>query len=322
MPNIYYGAHSVPLLANESVLEALLRSGLKIPNSCRAGACQSCMLRATQPPPPSAQLGLKESQRLQNLFFACLYRPQEDVTIDADATPKEQPARLLARHPLCSSVVRLRIQTPAMPYFAGQFIQLRREDGLTRSYSLASLPTEDSLELHVRVIPNGQMSQWLANELTPDEPLYLRGPSGDCFYTSGKPEQPLLLLATGTGLAPLYGILRDALQAGHSGPIHLVHGATSRAGLYLEDELSQLAATHQNLSYERCILHGESEPGVSVGDLRALVKTRFPALRGFRVFICGDPALTLALKKWAFLAGASMKEILADAFVMSPPPAA
>lgn len=319
MPKIQFGARQIELLEGETVLEALLRSDLKIPNSCRAGACQSCMLRSTSAPPAAAQQGLKESQRLQNFFFACLCRPQEDLTIDLDATPKEQEAALLERSFLCPSVARLRLATPKdFPYYPGQFLQLRRDDGLTRSYSIASLPEEGALELHVRVLPKGQMSRWLAYELQPKDKLYLRGPSGDCFYTPGKPEQPLLLLGTGTGLAPLYGLLRAALAQGHQGPIRLLHGAVSSEGLYLQEELSALAKQHPNLTYERCVLQGEPPEGVLSGDIRQLAKQKTPSLKGWRVFVCGDPELVNALKKWAFLAGASLKEIFADPFITAP----
>ena len=319
MPKLQYGERLLEVHPGESVLEALLRSEIAVPHSCRAGACQSCVLRSTSAPPAAAQLGLKETLRLQNYFFACLYRPSEDLTIDTDSTPKEQEVQITERVALGPRVIGLKLKpSEGLSYRAGQFIQLRREDGLTRSYSLASLPEDGSLALHIRLVPNGRMSQWLASEAS--GPLYLRGPSGDCFYTAGKPEQPLLLLGTGTGLAPLYGILRDALQSGHHGPIQLFHGAVNEADLYLQDELQALAREHPNFSYERCVLQGEPSQRILRGDLRAIVKERFKSLRGWRAFICGDPELVNALKKWAFLAGAPMKEIFADAFVMSPVP--
>ena len=88
------------------------------------------------------------------------------------------------------------------------------QDGLARSYSIASLLTDDSLELHVRVLPEGRMSQWLASTARVGHADGDPGPSGDCFYTAGREDQPLLLAGTGTGLAPLFGIARDALRQG------------------------------------------------------------------------------------------------------------
>jgi CDP-4-dehydro-6-deoxyglucose reductase, E3 len=321
MPKLQYGERIIVMHPKESVLEALLRSEIKVPHSCRAGSCQACVLRSNGAPPAASQLGLREGQRQQNYFFACLCRPEEDLSIDLEANHKEQEVTIQERVLLGPRVLGLKLKTSEhFPYHAGQFIQLRREDGLTRSYSLASLPEDEALALHIRLIPDGQMSQWLAKEALSIEPLYLRGPCGDCFYTAGKPEQPLLLLGTGTGLAPLYGILRDALRAGHYGPIQLIHGAMNQEDLYLQEPLQHLVQTYSNFSYEPCALRGEPTQGLYVGDLRQLVKERFKSLRGWRAFICGDPELVNALKKWAFLAGASMKEIFADAFVMSPAP--
>lgn len=130
---------------------------------------------------------------------------------------------------------------PSFAYEPGQFLTLLRGDGLARSYSIASQPDDEHLELHVRLVPGGAMSGWLASPEALGAALQVRGPSGSCFYVKGRPEQPLLLAGTGTGLAPLWAIARAALAAGHTGPIRLFHGARSAAGLYFIDELSDLA---------------------------------------------------------------------------------
>ena len=134
------------------------------------------------------------------------------------------------------------------------------------------------------------------------------GPSGECFYVPGRSEQPLLLVGTGTGLAPLYGILRDALAHGHTGPIHLYHGAVREAGLYLRDELARLAAENPNVHYNPTTLDAD-------GPVDQLVLARHKQLTGFRAFLCGDPAIVQGLRKKLFLGGMDLKEIYADAFL-------
>jgi CDP-4-dehydro-6-deoxyglucose reductase, E3 len=159
MPKLQYGDRSITIHPGESVLEALLRSEINVPHSCRVGACQSCVLRSVEVPPAASQLGLKESQHQQNFFFACLCRPAEDLSIDLDANPKEQEVTIIEREQLGPMVIGLKLRThESFSYRAGQFIQLRREDGLTRSYSLASLPEEEILALHIRLVPHGQKS--------------------------------------------------------------------------------------------------------------------------------------------------------------------
>lgn len=198
----------------------------------------------------------------------------------------------------------------AFDYRPGQYLTLLRDDGLARSYSLASLPRERSLELHVRVLEGGRMSQWLAREANIGTSMSLMGPSGDCFYVPGREEQPMLLAGTGTGLAPLYGIVRDALAAGHQGPIHLVHGVASRAGLYLRPELAELMAGHANVTCTASVLAED-------GPMEKAVLASHPSLKGWRAYVCGDPAIVQRMRKTLFLAGAALNDIHADAFLPS-----
>jgi ferredoxin-NADP reductase len=134
------------------------------------------------------------------------------------------------------------------------------------------------------------------------------GPSGDCFYTSGKPEQPLLLAGTGTGLAPLYGIVRDAIDQGHTGPIHLFHGALNENGLYHRDELTALAKQHANFRYTPSVFETD-------GPLDKAILGQYPKPAGMRAFLCGDPTLVAMMKRKLFLAGMALGDIHADAFL-------
>ena len=310
MPTVRYGDVASELQDQESALDALLRSGASVSYSCKAGSCGSCMLRAMEGVVPAqAQVGLKDSWKARGYFLACVCHPEGDLTVtgvDADA---QVPARITAMEPLSADVVRVRVRCDAQFEFrAGQYVTLVREDGLARSYSVASLPSEGDLELHIRLLPNGQMSEWLRSGARVGNGVRILGPSGDCFYVPGHPDQPLLLIGTGTGLAPLYGILRDALQQGHTGPIHLFHGALRAEGLYLRDELAQLAEAHANFEYVPSLFDAD-------GPIDQVVLRRFPKLSGHRAFLCGDPAIVQSLKKKLFLQGMDLRDIHADAFL-------
>jgi NAD(P)H-flavin reductase len=161
------------------------------------------------------------------------------------------------------------------------------------------------------------MSGWLFTEARAGDAVTIRGPAGDCFYTAGKPDQPLLLAGTGTGLAPLLGIGRDALLQGHRGPIFLYHGALNPGGLYGSDVMHALTATHPHLQYRPVVLEGEAGNGVVVGALDKVVLAAHPKLTGWRGFVCGDPGIVQLLKKKLFLAGMASRDISADAFVES-----
>jgi NAD(P)H-flavin reductase/ferredoxin len=322
MPRVICEGRAVTVRPGQRVLDALLEAGLTVPSSCRAGACQSCLVKATGgTPPAAAQVGLKDTLRAQGYFLSCQAELREDLSITLDAARElSVPARIAEVAPLSHDVLRVLVHPDgALPARAGQFVTLVREDGLARAYSIANLPEAGSpLELHVRVHPRGRMSGWLASADALGAEVQLRGPAGACFYTPGSPAQPMLLAGTGTGLAPLWGIARDALAAGHTGPIQLWHGARVPGGFYLVDEIAALCQRHPQLSFQRCVLDGPPAPGVETGRLDEVLLAR-ARVAGWRVFLCGDPELVLGLKRRLFLAGAALRDIHADAFVTAPP---
>ena len=315
---VRFGGHTCEIRNQESVLDALLREGVAVSYACKAGACGSCLMRALEGPVPSrAQIGLKESLKARGYLLACMCQPTADLSLELPGAEARLTAGIVSLAWLSADVLRVRLACDApFNYRAGQYVTLRRSDGLARSYSIASLPTEHELELHVRRIATGRMSGWLATEAAPGGRVELFGPSGDCFYVAGRDEQPLLLVGTGTGLAPLYGIVRDALSSGHRGPIHLFHGAVRPAGLYLQADLARLASKSRNFVYTPTVIE-EAQPGMVAGQIDQVVLSQYPKLNGWRGFVCGDTTLVQMLKKKLFLAGMAFGEIHGDAFLPS-----
>ncbi|QJD31212.1 2Fe-2S iron-sulfur cluster-binding protein [Methylococcus geothermalis] len=324
MTNLKYGKDTYLLGKDQSVLDCLVEHGAPVPFSCRSGVCQTCLMRAVRgTPPASSQQGLKDSLKLQNYFLACVCRPTEDIeaVLPHDAQ-NSVPATVKALKPLNGEIMHVALEChEPLEYRPGQFINLFRDPTLGRSYSLASVPQHDEhLHLHVRRLPDGKVSGWIHEELRPGQTVDLRGPSGDCFYVPGRPEQEIVLIGTGSGLAPLYGILRDALNRGHRGPIRLFHGSRSRAGLYLIDELRTLARDHTNFDYVPCVSGEEPSTGLAGGRAHEVAFREVPDFKDKRLFLCGHPAMVSAAKKRAFLAGASMKDIYADPFNVNAAP--
>ena len=321
MPTLQYDGRSFVCADGESVLDTLLRNGVTVSHSCKAGSCGSCVMRATDGIVPArAQSGMKDSWKTQGYFLACVCRPEGDLRLAGVGEDVKLGAAITCLNLLSPDVmqVRLRCDDP-ISFRAGQYVTLIRENGLSRSYSIASLPEDGDLELHVRRIAGGRMSGWLHGEAKIGDRVSVLGPSGECFYVPGREDQPLVLAGTGTGLAPLYGILRDALRHGHHGPVHLFHGALHRGGLYLVEELRRLVAQHPHVEYTPAVLNGDSAEDVAVGSIDHVVLKRLPKLSGWRGFVCGDPALVQNLKKKLFLAGIASRDIYADAFVPAAP---
>lgn len=312
---LIYKDRPVDLSPGETVLEALQRAGIDAPSSCRAGNCQTCLHRAIEgAPPPESQNGLTPAQKALGFFLPCVCKPTEPLTV---VPPDDAGARLEATvrgiEPLSHDVVRLRIETTPFPYRPGQFIELIADNQLRRHYSLASHPEEDPfLEMHIRIHPNGRMSRRLTVDMKPGHKLHVAGPRGTCFYEGVDRDQPLALIGAGTGLAPLYGVLRDALRQGHRGPIRLYHGARDARGLYLTDELRALAEARDNVEYIAAHLDPDAPHG---GDIAAIaLAEEAPRLAQTAYFLCGGEALVQRLKRSLFMGGASMKAIRSDVF--------
>jgi NAD(P)H-flavin reductase/ferredoxin len=308
--------------AGETVLECLERNGVKAPSSCRSGICQSCMMRARSGSPgAAAQQGLRDTLRAQNFFLACMCRPEGDLAVEwPDAAGLRARGRLIHKEYLSDRIMRVRYAMESqVEYRAGQFMNLVGPRGDVRSYSLASVPgVDDFVEFQILLVPQGKISTWIRDEAQVGDPAEMLGPHGSCFYVEGRPEQRLVLAGTGTGLAPLYGVVRDALSKGHTGPIHLYHGAVHAGALYLMDELRALALRYSNFQYRPCVLDGaRAAEGTRVGNLQEVVLREEAPLKGARVFLCGDPVLVKGLQKACFKAGAGLKDILADAFLPS-----
>ncbi len=325
MPLIRYQDRQITVDPGRSVLEALLGAGVAVTHSCRSGVCQACMMRCRSGTPPQAsQSGLKQTLKQRGFFLPCVCYPTQDLEVlDADGADIQTSATIRAIEQLSHDVVRVLLEPQdRFDYHPGQYLNLIRSDGLTRAYSIASLPHSGShIELHVRRLPQGQMSQWLAEAANPGERVSIRGPAGECIYVPGEPQQPMALIGTGTGLAPLYGIVRQALRSGHTGPIRLFHGALHEAGLYLVDRLLALTTEHPNFTYTRCLIDGTPSPGVLIGPLPQVIKAALPDMTGHRIYLCGDPSLVRQLRKQAFLCGASMRQIHSDAFLTAAQPA-
>ena len=317
MPKVIYGGQSYEC-GDQSVLDCLTAQGVHIPSSCHSGLCQTCTMRAVSGNvPEKAKAILTDALAAQNYFLACVCYPQEDIEVVLpDAAMGKLEAQVTSVEYLNADILGIRIK-PSQPfeYKAGQFINFFTDEYTARCYSLASVPAlEDELFLNVRKVPNGLVSGWIFENIKAGDTVTITEASGDCFYVPGNPEQNILLIGTGSGLAPLYGIIRDALLNGHKGKISLYHGSCNIEGFYLVEELHKLAQTHSNFTYIPCVSEGEAPQGYALGMVLDVALNENPDLSGWRVFLCGHPEMVKSAQQQTFFAGASMREIFADPF--------
>ncbi len=302
----------------ESVLDALLRQGAKLDYSCRAGGCHGCLMQVVKGVPSQhSQTGLDDAARAQGYFLPCICIPEDDMEIAKPGQVLSKIQTNVVEHQMLNpEVLRLRLRRPeGYEYYPGQFLNLYNPEGIGRAYSIASLREEPFLELHVRHVPNGKVSGWANTRLKSGDPVTISGPSGECFYVPGHPDQPMLMIGTGTGLAPLYGILRDALAQGHRGEIHIYHGSSVIEGLYMIEEMRALEERVPNLFYYPCVGQESVPKGIFAGRENQKALADHGNLAGWRVYLCGHEEMVTVTKKSSFLAGASLDDIYSDPFV-------
>ncbi|MGH1485009.1 MAG: 2Fe-2S iron-sulfur cluster-binding protein [Cellvibrionaceae bacterium] len=317
MPNITYNDTAISIEEPETILEGLEREGFKIPFSCRAGLCHSCMMQAEEQPPVTAQQGLSDNQKAQNFFLACSCIPKVDMQINLIGDTNRIQGKVVDKKLLNNDVLGLFIQIDCR-WFPGQYLNVWFDDTQGRSYSIASLCDDNKIiELHIKRHDQGLVSRWLHDEVMVDQSITLSKPTGNCFYTDEHQGKPILMAATGTGLAPLYGVLAEALSRQHSSPVYLYAAAGEPQGLYYVDELKTIAENNNNVHYipiaRRAVTDADD---IVQGDVVDLVQESHQDLNGWKVFLCGSPDMIKKLQRHCFFKGAAVTDILVDAFII------
>lgn len=309
MPELHAGDRHWSVLPASNLLDALNHAGVAVPYSCRAGSCHACLVRCLKGEPADAlPQALDASKRAQGWRLACQCQVVEDLTVEVfNPLLDGLPATVGGCEWLSPTVLRLRL-LPDRPlrYRAGQHLVLWAGNDVARPYSLASLPEEDRfLEFHLDCRQPGAFSD-AARQLQAGDPIRLgelRG--GALHYDPDWQHRPLWLLAAGTGLGPLWGLLREALRQEHQGPIHLLHFAHDASEHYLAGPLAELALAHPQLEVQ---LVTEAQAPTALAGLRV-------ASRQTMALLCGGPSSVEQFAKRLYMAGLPRNQLLADVFI-------
>jgi len=320
---------SFPCRPEESVLEAAQRAGLDIPYSCRRGVCITCQGKVLAG--SVAEGGSVRSAATGEPFEAlfCSARPRSDLTVSprrvsrlpAAGQPREVAARVFRKQRIAPGVVHLHLRFPIgtrVAFRAGQYMELLLPDGARRSYSMANSPGEsDGVRMHVRVHPGGAFSDILLGRLEAGDALRLTMPYGD-VRLDGHDPRPLLLLATGTGFAPVASIVEEALRRRWSRPIALYRGGRRPEDLYLPELPARWAKRLRGFRYEPVLSRPDASwPGRS-GRVQAAAAADRPDMSGVQVYASGSPAMVAASREaFTKLHGLPEGDFFADAFLPS-----
>lgn len=321
--------------SGETILEAALQQNVGLPYGCRNGACGACkaQVQTGEVDHGAAQAhALTDDEKSQGKTLLCCAKAKSDLVVackeiggGTDFPAKTFPSRVEEITRLAPDVIRLKLRLPSnerLQFHAGQYIDILLKDGQRRSFSMANAPHDDAfIELHIRHVPGGQFTEHVFTTLKARDILRLNGPHGS-FYVREESSAPMILLAGGTGFAPIKAIVEHALHTGNERPIRLYWGARAAIDLYLPELGAQWAARHPNLRYVP-VLSSPAADDVWTGR-RGLVHEAVLAehadLSGFQVYACGSSAMIEAAKS-AFCAQRGLPDdaFFADAFTFAPP---
>ena len=315
--SILFRGQAYQSIANETILETLLRHKVDVPYDCKQMSCLSCMMRSLNGTPPAqSQQVLKENQQLQNLFLACGCIPHRDMEValveDTDNTIQVE-AEVVAINWLNSFVLELSLQC-AQPFhfYGGQSVLLLNHHQIAALFSIASPSSASSsgrFEIHVQRSSDAPLSHWLCNKLEIGDKLIVSGVNGELFYTPGKARQPLLLSVCNSNLAAMIGLVQDIFEHDHSGPVLLFHGVPNIESLYYSEELTEISEYYPNFKYIPCIEQSPVPPEYHHGSILQIMKNRVTDLSGWKIFLCGDNEQVRQLQRHTYLNGAGIKDI-------------
>ncbi|CAB3788544.1 Naphthalene 1,2-dioxygenase/salicylate 5-hydroxylase systems, ferredoxin--NAD(P)(+), reductase component [Paraburkholderia caffeinitolerans] len=309
------------LEAGANLLDALLAREVPVSYSCMAGQCATCRCTVvagtvrTQSGDAVREAGAGES------VLACRSVVSSDCTIELPEVDEivTHPAKLLkgtviALDDLTHDVKRLRLAlNKPLAFSPGQYASLQFTPQHVRSYSMANIGPADELEFHVRIVPGGHVTSYVASQLRIGDTVRVSGPRGTA-YLRRTHTGPMLCIAGGTGLAPILSIVRGTLEAGMRNPLHVYVGMRAANDVYGLDTLEALRAQHPDLHVHVVVATGTAHAGWRCGPATDAVAHDWPDLGGWRAYVAGSPAMTDAASALLQAKGIEPARIYADAF--------
>ena len=308
----------------ETVLEAARRSAVPFPHECTFGGCGTCRMRLVEGQVAYEELpmALSEQEAAAGYALACQARPLGDLVVSAEppgscSEPAVLDATVESVRLLAADVLHLRLRLPEgteLVYQPGQYMNVLLGDGRHRSFSMASRPDGLHVDFHVRRIPGGRFTDAQLAALTPGDRLPVEIPLGTFRYHR-EDERPLVMVATGTGLAPIKSMLETLMDNDDCPPVSLYWGARTPADLYLHDEIAGWAERLYEFRYVPVLSRAGDGWTGRRGHVQQAVLEDIGDLSEHAIYLCGSPAM-IGDAKAAFAGhGAQAECVYADSFV-------
>lgn len=320
------GGQAFDAAPEDALLDAALSAGLSMPFGCRNAICRACEAKLVAgevryPLGPPAALSAAEIEAGKVLL--CQARATSDVIIEAEETrsdvPRTLPCRLTAKTWLSHDVLELRLALrdgDELRAEAGQYVDLVLRDGRRRAFSVANPPAgARELQLQIRVIPDGEFSSYAAEHLKEKALLRVHGPLGN-FYLRRQAGRPVLLIAGGTGFAPIKAIIEDAMNGGFIQPMHLYWGVRAKRDLYQLELAERWAATYPGFRFTPVLSEPASDETWEgrTGFVHEAVLSDYEDLSGHAVYLSGPPVMVQAMRDGGLGQGLDPDFVFADTF--------
>jgi CDP-4-dehydro-6-deoxyglucose reductase len=325
--------HSFTTDGNDSVLQAALDAGLTLPYGCRNGACGACkgkIIDGLVDHGTAQEQALSTADRASGLALFCCAKPLSDLVLECrevgtakDIPVKIMPCRVQKIERMAEDVMVLSLKLPAnerLQFLAGQYIEFLLKDGKRRAFSIANAPHDDGfLQLHVRLIAGGEFTRHVFEGMKEKDILRFQGPYGS-FFLREESTKPMILLAGGTGFAPIKALVEHAIHNHITRPMEIYWGARNRAGLYLPDLAAGWANVHRHIRYVPVLSEAIPQDGWQGrnGLVHRAVLEDHADLSAYQVYACGAPAMIDAARAEFVAHGLPLEEFFADAFTFSP----
>lgn len=327
--------HSYIAKAYETVLDSALYAGFNIPYGCRNGTCGSCkgtIISGNVDYGDYAAIALSDTEKAAGKALFCCARPLSDLTVQcreiaADMiAPRIIPVRVEHKEQLSVDVMALYLKLPSnqpLQFMAGQYLEFLLKDGKRRAFSIANAPhAEGLLELHLRLVPDGQFTKYVFNEMPDKAIMRIEAPLGSFFLREAS-DKPMIMIAGGTGFAPIKGIIEHMLHSNIERKTTLYWGARTRSDLYMLALPELWAAENAHISFipvlSNPLSQDEWQGRSGYVHQAALDDCLDKDLSNHEVYCCGAPGLVEAAHLGFLQAGLPEQAFYSDAFSYAKP---
>lgn len=308
----------------ESVLDGALRAGIRLAHECTFGGCGTCRVRVVEGSVGYEEfpMGLSEEEDAAGFALACQARPRGNLVLStARAEEPAVPARrataiVQAVAPLGPDVLHLRMALPdeaPLDFQPGQYMKILLDDGSHRSFSMASAPGGNAIDFHVRQIAGGRFTTGQLPRLRPGDKLEVEVPLGN-FSLRKEDYRPLLMVATGTGLAPIKSMLESLMDDPDCPPVSLYWGMRSAADLYLHDDIASWGERLYDFQYVPVLSRADESWQGRRGYVHDAVAADIGDLSEHAIYLCGSPNMIRDAKQTFMVLGAQAPFLYADGF--------